>query len=646
MSSGNINVFCADSGERRLFAGNRSGELLVVAIDADAPRVLHRVQAHPGTIQSIVRHQSQPLLALLARDRAVSLWRHDAAGRPERVFYHSVREYGTEGRPPTLSASQAVALHATRPLVAARAGNGAVIELDYSDPARPRLASCARPFPEHDVAMVAYHGDQLLCGALRHGVVALLHAGSVVRRWQVNDTNETVHWFEPWRDGSYIVATDARYLVRLRPEADGFERGPRFARDDVEFVNWNPVSGRVFASSFDRNVYEIDPQTLAPLGSVFEAPFKVRHLKSLERDPDVLFVQVRDGSLYRLDLAARRVVWHYKETPPALWSSDIDAAGRVWIAGEGDRVLVLEPERVEPYSRETRYRSRSLVLPAGPTAYTKRLGVQRASGLVALGRTDGDLLLVEDERARRLTNVGSAVRDLAWQAREPRLFVATEGGQALLVDARSGALLQRYEGEEPLWSLAWNGDAGLLAVGERVGCLRLLDGATLMPLASFPARMPKRMRWLDARTLLVTNWACVDRLSLGADGWRLEREFYAGLGNTVEDFGPEPRGRYLVGITYNKQIHLWDLASGELVASARDQLDYTKGLCALDRRSDPSGYEGDFLTHGRSGRVNAYRIHDEQIMALGAVYEPAATPAPATPAQETSQAVPVLSAVR
>jgi WD40 repeat protein len=645
MSSGNINVFCTDSGERRLFAGSRSGELLAFSIDAEHPRLVQRVQAHPGTIQSLVRHATQPLLALLARDRAVSLWRHDAAGHVTRVLYHSVRDYGTDGQPPTLSASQAVALHASRPWLATRAGNGAVVELDYSEP-EPRLISCVRPFPGHDVAMVAYHGDQLLCGALREGSVALLQGGTVVRRWQLNDTQETVHWFEPWRDGAYIVATDARYLVRLTPEREDFERGPRFARDDVEFVNVNPVSGRVFASSFDRNVYEIDPRSLAPIGSVFQAPFKVRHLKSLERDPDVLFVQVRNGSLYRLALSSGRVSWHFKETPSALWSSDLDAAGRVWVAGEGDRALVLEPERVEPYSRETRYRSLSLPLPADPHAYTKRLGVQRSSGLVALGRTDGDLLLIENEQARRLANVGSAVRDLAWHAREPRLFVATEAGQALVIDARSGEVLQRYAGEEPLWSLAWCEETGILAVGERIGRLHLLDGATLAPLHSFPARMPKRMRWLDARTLLVTNWACVDRLSRDDDGWRLRREFYAGLGNTVEDFGPEPRGRYLLGITYNKQIHLWDLVSGKLVASARDQIDYTKGLCALDARSDPSGYECDFLTHGRSGRINAYRIHDEQIMALGAVYEPPAPHARAAHTRETEETVPDLSATR
>ena len=92
--------------------------------------------------------------------------------------------------------------------------------------------------------------------------------------------------------------------------------------------------------------------------------------------------------------------------------------------------------------------------------------------------------------------------------------------------------------------------------------------------------------------------------------------------NTVEDFIWDNMRRYLVVICYMTTIALADFETGEKLDLVRDQLDYSKGLMWLDPTPDPRLYPYDFVTWGRSGDVHQFRIHDEQLVALGPVGVP------------------------
>lgn len=615
MSAAHLNAFCIDALERLVFAGDKSGRLWV--IDPDTLAVLHEVQAHAGTIQAMAAHPTKPLFALLGKDRAVSVWTHEESGAVRCLFWHSVRDYSADDFAPFHSECQAIALHPLEPRLATRSGNSAVIELDFEDPAAVRLTRCVRACGLNDLVTVAYSADgtRILAGSAG-GTIEVLADGAAPALYTFPGVTETMHWFEPLPDGSYLVACDARKILSFHPDRPEASRwGNVVPRDDVEHVTYNPVSGRVLASSFDRNVYEIDPETLDARRVVFRAPFKVRWIKTLRRDPDALIVQVRDGALLRVDLATGRTVARLKQTPPALWTMAATPGGSLLVAGEGDDYWeVTAGAAGVDRAYDLRWDRRRLG--AGEGTYTKRLAVQPGTGHRFFGRTDGTIWVVRNGGAQRLLDTGAAVRDLAVAAHDPWLFAVTEAGEALRIHTGDGHIAARLRTTEPLWSLALNEERGFLAVGERLGKILILRTSDLSEVTSTTSRLPKRARWLDGDTLLVTRSADIDRISYRGGEWTHEIGQFEGPTNTVEDFDWTEDRRYLVVISYTRQVELFDLASGMLLDVVCDGLDYMKGITRLPAGANSSGYPHDFMTVGRLGTGKVYRIHDEQLSVI------------------------------
>lgn len=621
MAWSKINAFCIDKDERWIFTGDASGRIRTVGIGS--LNVLSEAQAHGGTISALSAHSRLPLIAALGMDQYVTIWRYDEAGKLHPLHNFSVRPVPCDNDPepylPIVSESQAVAFHSTKRQLVTRSGSGGLLEIVFDDVSWSVLR-CTRLHPTFDLSTARYliDSDRVAAGMTR-GVVFLCENGKILDQWRFGD--ETVHWFEHYRDETFLVASDSRRVIRLDfSGASAPLEGEPFALDDFEHVTRNRASGRVFASSFDRNVYEIDPETCAKTGLVYAAPFKNRWIKTLERDPSVLLVQCRNGGLYKVDLGSGRAVATLKDTPDALWTAAKTPNGTLLLAGEGAHCLELVPRQVEnPYARRTAFDARRASLAAASETYTKRVVVHERLGTTAFARTDGEILIGGVDGVERLMKLDSAVRDLAFHPVEPWLFASCEDGRVLKLDVARRETLAEHRSPLPVWAIAYNPERDLLAVSERMGELVFLDGATLARVgAEKKHRFAKRLKWVDGDRLLYNLSAELYRYDLRT---KTAEVMVPSQGNTLEDFTWDAGRRYLAFISYTRNITLCDFETGSVLSVVPDQLDYSKGIFWLDGSLSPSGYPYEFLTFGRTGVPSLYQVHDGKILSVGPVID-------------------------
>lgn len=614
-----INAFCIDKDERWMFAGDASGRIRTVGLEA--LDVQGEAQAHGGTISALAAHPSLPLIAALGMDQFASIWRYDEAGRLTKLHDIPVRAIAcgndAEEYRPVLSESQAIGFHSSKRQLVTRSGSGGLLEIAF-DEAGWKVLRCTRLHPMFDLVTARYLvGSDRVAAGMTRGVAVLLEEGKILRQWRFGD--ESVHWFEHLRDETYLVASDSRRVIRLdfSGASEPLEGAP-FALDDFEHVTRNRVSGRVFASSFDRNVYEIDPETCAKTALIYAAPFKNRWIKTLEREPDTLYVQCRNGGLYKVDLRTGLAVAVLKETPDALWSAARTPEDTLLLAGEGAHFLELAPKRAEdPHARKTSFSARRRPLDAASATYTKRLAVHEKLGTAAFARTDGEILLGNGGRVERLMKLDYAVRDLAFHPAEPWLFASCEDGRVLKIDCRSRATLAEHRSPLPVWAIAYNPEKDLLAVSERMGELVFLDGTTLARKGvGSKHRFAKRMKWIDGDRLLYNISAGLYRHDLRTG---TAEELIPTQGNTLEDFTWDAGRRYLAFISYTRNVALCDFETGSLLSVVPDQVDYSKGIFWLNGGLSRSGNPYEFVTFGRTGVASLYQVHDGRILSLGPV---------------------------
>jgi outer membrane protein assembly factor BamB len=373
--------------------------------------------------------------------------------------------------------------------------------------------------------------------------------------------------------------------------------------------------------SFDRSIYEIDTETCMPTRVVFRPPFKCRWVKSLERSPSTLLVQCRNGALYKASSETGRCLAVIRQTPDALWTAVNAPDGNILITGDGDSLLRVRPCGVESASRAPVFAASRVPFDVTSGSYTKRMVLHQPTGRLVLGRTDGNVVTLGPSGAKRLANVGSAVRDLDVSRERNEAFGACEDGRVFKLDLDTGETLREFTSpaNQPFWALTYNPQQNVLAVGERGGEMFVLDADDFSVLMSGIAtsRM-KRMKWVDADTLLFNKQDEVHRFNIKTG---LREQLTAPAGNTIEDFIWDAERRYLVMISYTCNLLLCDLDTGELLSEVPDQMDYSKGLIWIDPHRRFDAYPLDFLTFGRSGCAHHFRIHDEKILALGPVTE-------------------------
>ncbi len=619
MAWSKINAFCIDIDERWIFSGDASGRIRTVNIEGLG--ILSEVQAHGGTISALAAHPRLPIIAALGMDQYVTIWRYEETGELRRLHSFSVRPIlcgnDTEEYLPVLSESQAIGFHSSKSQIVTRSGNGGLLEIAF-DAEGWCVLRCTRLHASYDLVTARYLIDsERIAAGMTRGVAVLCEDGKILRQWRFGD--ESVHWFEHYHDKTYLVASDSRRVIRLdfSGESEPLEGAP-FALDDFEHVTRNRMSGRVFASSFDRNVYEIDPRTCAKTALIYASPFKNRWIKTLERDPSVLLVQCRNGGLYKVDLATGQVVSALKETPDALWTAAKTPNDTLIVAGEGAYFLELSPRQVEnPHVRKTAFTARRLALATEAASYTKRVVVHERLGTMAFARTDGEILIGGTDRTERLMKFDSAVRDLTFHPSEPWLFASCEDGRVVKIDVIRRKTIVEHRSPLPVWTIAYNAEKDLLAVSERMGELIFLDGRTLTRKgAETKHRFAKRMKWIDGDRLLYNLSAGLYRYDMRKGA---AEEIVPSQGNTLEDFTWDAGRRYLAFISYTRNVSLCDFESGSLLSVVPDQMDYSKGIFWLDGPLSRSGYPYEFLTFGRTGVPCLYQVHDGRILSLGQV---------------------------
>ncbi|MBI2761521.1 MAG: hypothetical protein HYX51_08865 [Chloroflexi bacterium] len=620
--------FSVDPTERWLFAGNTSGQISVIDIDTFA--IVNEIQAHIGVMRAIAMHPSLPYLAAMATDRCVSVWKRGDDGALTPISYTPVRDIPCANDecfvPPLLSHSVALGFHDTERRLVTRSGNGGVLEMEFDDNGTVRVLSCVRLHGNWDLQMTRYADrSDLVLSAGRDACLVLSERGREVHRWQFGDM--VAHWAEHVEGTTYLIASDMGYVARLDICSDAEPVvGDRFAHDDMEYVTYNKVSGRAFTTSFDRNVYEVDPVTCQMKQIAFQPGYKAIWAKTLERSPSTLLVQSRNGGLYKADADTGETLAVIKEAPEALWSAVNLPGGDMLLAGEGASLTKLRLASVDSIARKPRFELERIPLEMPSDTYTKRMVRQPSTGTIVLARTDGDIWVGADGTFRRLINLGSAVRDIAVAPTGNDLFAVTEDGRALKLDLVSGEVKLTFQNggtpfPRPLWALAYNPVRELLAFAEFGRTLSIVSTKDFSLVETVECERVKRIRWVNPDTLLFGSSDEVHRYTLGTGS---SEPVVVQMQNTVEDFIWDARLQYLVVICYQCTIALCDFWTGDKLDLCRDQMDYSKGLAWLDATGDARLYPWDFITWGRSGAAHHFRIHDEKILALG----PAAVPCP------------------
>ncbi|MEQ8603499.1 MAG: WD40 repeat domain-containing protein [Marivibrio sp.] len=616
-----INSMAVDPGGRFLVGGLQSGEIALFE-----PTALHeiaRLQTNLGDLYAVAAHPNRPLLATRGMDSQIALVDVEDPTQPRLIDRFSTRLLrpwnDVVDVPRNNSQSQALCFHPTEPRLATRSASAGVLELDYGGD-RFELIHCTRLHGLEDFATAFYpdaRSHVLATGAL--GLVVFSRDGLTLEEVRIGSNN--VHWFEAVGDNRYLVATDDRRVLRFDMMQRSVERaGPVFTLDDLEHVHFNKTSGRAFAVGFDRRVYEIDPETCAPIGVVYQAPFKMRWFKTLPDAPDVGYAQCFDGAIYKVDLAAGGPVAKTRRTPPPLWSVCRLPDGRLAATGEGDEIVILHVGG-DPDEKRLHLTPTAVLRKTERASYTKRMTASE-DGVLFLAQTSGKLLRAPTDGGPcvELADLGSAVRDVAVSADGTAAFVCLEDGRALRLHGESGAVEAQWRSpaDMPLWALAYNPARDLLAVGERHGRIRLLDARTLEERHPGPvSKRVKRVQWLDEGTLAYNQEDSLYRYRLEEDH---AEEWVTAVGNTIEDFCWSARYGYLIFISYTTQIGLCDFASGERLYLGADQEDYSKGVLCLEDEVE-GAYPLEVLTYGRSGRLHGFRPHSEMLSAHGAVTE-------------------------
>ena len=619
MASKKIKSFCISIDENYLFAANLSGELLTIATNNLA--ILNRQQVQPGGIIAVCAHKSLPYLATLGMDRSVVLFKIGTNGDLSKIDAIITRDIQCENDEQhydaILSVSQALNFHCTEKKIVTRSGNGGVLELIFDD-YKIKPLRCNRMHGRYDVVTVSYVGNsnKILSGS-NHGEVVLSQKGEPLVSWQFG--HETIHWFEHLQGDNYLIASDMRAVIKfnISNKYDPILFG-NISRDDLEHVTYNKTSQRVFASSFDRNIYEIDKETCKPIAITFTTPFKNRWIKTLEKDPDKLFIQCRNGALYLVSVSSGKLLGELRETPCAMWTGDYEGQNIV-LSGEGNTVLRFVHAGTDDFSRTPLFNQKAIKLDINPNYYTKRLVYNDMSESTILGRTDGSLIaLNKNNEIRIICNVGSPIRDLAIILNSDNIFVATEDGTVKNVNTTSGTITEVYTStrKEPIWAIAYNNEMKILAIAEREGHLLFVNGENYeIEFEDFYCRRPKRLKWLDKNRLYYSNGAnlfCVD-----IETWE-KKCVLENVGNTIEDFIWDPHKRYMILVNYQRNLFLLDINNEVLLHTASDDIDYSKGALWLNNPSDfKEDYNFHFITYGRGGKIIIYRIHDEKIISLG-----------------------------
>lgn len=594
-----INSLAYDTELNLIFTGTKNGKIKV--FDDNKLSLISSLNVHDGIIESISICTKRKIIATLGADRSISIYKYNNSGVDFcKILYKRTRDLGLDDYELINSGSQAIDIHPEKDIVTTRSGNSTVIEVDFDG----NVKSKVRAFSS-DVATVKYsnNGKYLLAGSTS-GHIALISDGELKEELIPEGIHETFHWFEQISENEFIAACDARKLIKVIISANSkieYGIGELFTKDDLEHVAFNELDNNVLASSFDRNIYSIDKDTMKCLSVAFKAPYKVRWVRHSKTEENIAYAQIRDGSLIKFDYVTGERKAISKETPPAIWSvvtyDDFSLLS-------GEEGLVIKSEKKLSLNENVSFTClHKFDIGDG---YFKRIEKGRNNEFFA-GSTSGYGYWADDENIIRKYEFSSAVRDVCYSESKNSFFVSLENGHVLNITKDYEVII--FESSEPVWSISLSPNEEILAVAERIGEVYLLDSQSYQVIESSFSRLPKRMKWTDNQTLYMTHSEKLNKIFFDGESWCHDGEFIDVNCNTVEDFYFWKD--YVIFITYGNRLWLADKSNGIVLDSSYYGGEYMKSIYSPE--------DGIFSIVGRSGTVKSYTIHNEQLLPINEV---------------------------
>jgi hypothetical protein len=479
-----------------IIAGDKQG--YVYLFNTKSLKCIHKLRATCSIIQSISFHYERLEFLLLSIDFSIIYCRVKDS-KIEILNKFSGLEYITnDNYRVVMSESQAVAISKENALIAFRNPTAALTILDCNNLNNPVLINTIRFDCPGDIVTLHWHDNQNLLVGFGSGEILLTDTKNIIQQWKHEELNETIHWFEPLPNNQYIIATDSRRIVHLDLNTRKIKLGPVFAKDDFEHICYDIESKRVFATSFDRNIYEICLKTLSAKSVIYTAPFKLRWLNIIKiNGKSFLIAQVRNGSIHKICLETKNLIGSIQGCTQTLWTA-IDLKGKRRIFGE-NKCFIKTTHDI--YETEHALDTLSTIY---KDHYIKRSFGNNDN--IVTGGTNGLIAYYNTANSeKRYYHLHSAIRDLCLTDKG-ELFVITENGELWYSPnpQKHDPSIKFKTSSEPLWSLAYNNYFQLLSVGERMGRLLIFDKHFNLIIES-DTRLPKRMKWIDNNKLFICS---------------------------------------------------------------------------------------------------------------------------------------------
>ncbi len=391
-------------------------------------------------------------------------------------------------------------------------------------------------------------------------------------------------------DGEF--ADVANGIVTVAP--DGTITGQlRFARDDVEFLEFSDDYLTVFVGGFDGVLYVFDNTTpeLRIVRTI--EPFSHQLSDFAIGMGGVAYVLTQDGEIVKLDADGkiqrrapfrRQCVWDIQpslEDPAVLYCATDQGVSVVRIDADPTGVPTITPvsEQLTGFG----FTRRVVALPGGWAAITRDWKLLRNS-------LDGGPQWRND--------LDSIPHTLAVSPDRTRLLVATNTG-GIEVDAGTGKTVSNLEFDGlPLWCAAYlpSGER-VLATRNGIICAFTEVGEVAWRLDT--AEYPKRM-WWDQGALRVCGENGAK--SVAADGSAVLGRWTETMSNTCENAAWF--SGCVFGVTYADQLLGYDEESGELIGLVEGMPDFPKGLIGIEHVPG----QPYLLVGGRGGYLSLYRV--------------------------------------
>lgn len=571
--------------ENLMLAGTKDGYIRVY--DFEGLLILSEQKVSDGTIQII--EANNELKACLSTDFQLIVFKVEES-KVEVVKKIDLLNIYSDDYRYFHSASQCLCFDPENNYIVTKSANGALLYIstkqDY------KLVKAVRIFDGLDIisASFIHDGKKLLVGSNK-GTIALLEDMATSYIWEFDEMNETIHWFCEINENTVVVANDNMRLLKIDPISKAHQMGPIIANDDFEYVS-QLSDGSLLATSFDRKVYKIDFDSLEVIEVLFEAPFKIRWCEVVGNN---LYLQVRDGSIFQIDINSKQVVSLIKDTRPCLWSACQTPNG-ILIGGENNTLIRYNNDIFKHLDQ----------LNSGDDSYIKR--IDYCNSRTFLAKVGGELHIIDNDGNSRIINTNKGLRDLAVSSSTNEVYIATEQGTLEVWDFETGIKLKEKSFLKPCWALSLSPNDKTIAVAERIGRVYLLDSKSLDEEVSTFCRLPKRVRWVDDDNLLITHSSSIDKITRQNGEWEHLHKFFTGTGNTIEDYCWDEEKKHLFAVTYGRRVCLFNFKNGELMDSIYNGIDLLKGLFFFEE----NGHE-KILVFGRDEEIKTYGIHNHQL---------------------------------